>query len=189
MQFGVLTLFDYYAEDTAPQDYSRLLVNEITYTKELGFDSVWLGEHHFCNYLCPSPQVFAAAVAQRSSRLRIGTAVALLPLHGPIRLAEDYAMVDVLGNGRLDFGASRGFQKTSYDGFGISMKESRERSAEGIEIIDKSWSHEILTYTGHYRSIPRLSVFPRPPQQPRPPIWKGTGYCTSSADLTLKRIS
>ena len=62
MLFGVLTLFDYYPEDTSPQDYSRLLLDEIAYAEELGFDSAWLGEHHFCNYLCSLPQVFAAAV-------------------------------------------------------------------------------------------------------------------------------
>ena len=95
MKFGLLTLFDYYPEDCSPQEYYRFLLDEITYAEELGFDSVWMGEHHFCNYLCPSPQVFAAAVAQRTTRLRLGTAVALLPLHDPVRLAEDYAMVDV----------------------------------------------------------------------------------------------
>ena len=88
MNFGLLTLFDYYPEDCSPQEYYRFLLDEIAYAEELGFDSVWMGEHHFCNYLCPSPQVFAAAVAQRTTRLRLGTAVALLPLHDPVRLAE-----------------------------------------------------------------------------------------------------
>ncbi|NOT58314.1 MAG: LLM class flavin-dependent oxidoreductase [Deltaproteobacteria bacterium] len=73
MNFGVLTLFDDYPEEGFAQDYYRFLLEEIGYAEELGFETVWLGEHHFCNYLCPSSQVFAAAVAQRTTRLRIGT--------------------------------------------------------------------------------------------------------------------
>ena len=183
MKFGLLTLFDYYPEDCSPQEYYRFLLDEIAYAEELGFDSVWMGEHHFCNYLCPSPQVFAAAVAQRTTRLRLGTAVALLPLHDPVRLAEDYAMVDVLSNGRLDFGVSRGFQKTSYDGFERSMDDSRERFAEGIDIIDKAWSQDSLSYEGQYRRLPNLSVLPRPVQRPRPPIWIGAGPTPESYEL------
>ncbi|MBM4254322.1 MAG: LLM class flavin-dependent oxidoreductase [Deltaproteobacteria bacterium] len=183
MNFGLLTLFDYYPEDCSPQEYYRFLLDEIAYAEDLGFDSVWMGEHHFCNYLCPSPQVFAAAVAQRTKRLRLGTAVALLPLHDPVRLAEDYAMVDVLSDGRLDFGVSRGFQKTSYDGFERSMDDSRERFAEGIEIIDKAWSQDSISYEGQYRRLSNVSVLPRPVQRPRPPIWIGAGPTPESYEL------
>src|SRR5262245_24963793 len=183
MKFGLLTLFDYYPEDCSPQEYYRFLLDEIAYAEELGFDSVWMGEHHFCNERCPSPQVFAAAVAQRTTRLRLGTAVVLLPLHDPIRLAEDYAMVDVLSNGRLDFGVSRGFQKSSYDGFGRSMDESRELFAEGIDIIDKAWSQNTLAYEGSYRRVPNLPVLPRPVQRPRPPIWIGAGPTPESYEF------
>jgi natural product biosynthesis luciferase-like monooxygenase protein len=183
MNFGILTLFDHYPEDCSAQEYYRFLLDEIAYAEELGFDSVWLGEHHFCNYLCPSPQIFAASVAQRTSRMRIGTAVVLLPLHDPVRLAEDYAMVDVLSNGRLDFGVSRGFQKTSYDGFARPMNESRELFTEGIEIIDKAWTQDALTYAGRYRQASNLPVLPRPVQQPRPPIWIGAGPTPESYEL------
>jgi natural product biosynthesis luciferase-like monooxygenase protein len=187
MKFGLLTLFDYYPEDCSPQEYYRFLLDEIVYAEELGFDSVWLGEHHFCNYLCPSPQIFAAAVAQHTKHMRIGTAVVLLPLHDPIRLAEDYAMVDVLSNGRLDFGVSRGFQKTSYDGFGRSMDESRELFAEGIDIIDKAWSQDLIAYEGRYRTFPLLPVLPKPVQRPRPPIWIGAGPTPESYEFAAAR--
>jgi alkanesulfonate monooxygenase SsuD/methylene tetrahydromethanopterin reductase-like flavin-dependent oxidoreductase (luciferase family) len=115
--------------------------------------------------------------------MRIGTAVVLLPLHDPVRLAEDYAMVDVLSNGRLDFGVSRGFQKTSYDGFARPMNESRELFTEGIEIIDKAWTQDALTYAGRYRQASNLPVLPRPVQQPRPPIWIGAGPTPESYEL------
>src|SRR5262245_42939008 len=183
MKFALLTWFAYYPEDCSPQEYYRFLLDEIAYAEELGFDSVWMGEHHFCNYLCPSPQVFAAAVAQRTTRLRIGTAVALLPLHDPVRLAEDYAMVDVLSNGRLDFGVSRGFQKTSDDGFSRSMDDSRARFTAASELIDKAWSQHTRSYTGRFRQVPALPLLPRPVQRPRPPIWIGAGPTADSYEF------
>ena len=85
MRFGVMTLFDYYPEDRSPNEYYQFLLDEMVYAEELGFDTAWLGEHHFCNYLCPSPQIFATALAERTTRMRIGTSVALLPLHDPVR--------------------------------------------------------------------------------------------------------
>jgi natural product biosynthesis luciferase-like monooxygenase protein len=175
MKFGIMTLHDHYPEDCSASEYYQLLLDEIVYAEELGFDSVWVGEHHFCNYICPSPPVFLAAVAERTSRIRIGTSVALLPLHDPIRLAEDYAMLDMLSNGRLDLGVSRGFQKTGYDGFQIPMEESRARFTESIELIDKCWSDNNVTHAGQFRQIENLRVMPRPVQQPRPPIWIGAG--------------
>ncbi|MBV8775340.1 MAG: LLM class flavin-dependent oxidoreductase [Deltaproteobacteria bacterium] len=104
MKFGLLTLFDHYAEDCTEEQYYKNFFEEVSYAEELGFDSIWLGEHHFCRYVCPAPQIVAAAVAQRTKKLRIGTAIVLLPHHDPIRLAEDYALVDLLSGGRLDFG-------------------------------------------------------------------------------------
>ncbi len=171
MQFGIFTLFDYYPEDQSAPAYYRFLLDEAAYAEALGFDSIWFGEHHFCNYLCPSPQVFAAAVAQHTTRLRIGTAVALAALHDPVRVAEDYAMVDVLSNGRLDFGVGRGFQVDSYQAFNRSMDESRELLEENVKFIDKAWTYKTLTYEGPYRHVQNLPVLPRPVQQPRPPIW------------------
>ena len=187
MKFGVLTLFDYYPEDCSQQDYYRFLLDEAVYAEELGFDSVWLGEHHFCNYLCPSPAVFAASIAQLTTRIRIGTSVALLPLHDPVRLAEDYAMVDVLSGGRFDFGVSRGFQKTGYDGFNIPMEESRQRFAESIEIIDKAWSQKTVTCDGQFRQVNDLPIYPRTLQQPRPPIWIGAGPTPESYKFASER--
>ena len=187
MRFGVMTLFDYYPEDKSPNEYYQFLLDEMVFAEELGFDSAWLGEHHFCNYLCPSPQIFATALAERTTRMRIGTSVALLPLHDPVRLAEDYAMVDVLSDGRFDFGVSRGFQKTGYEGFQIPMEESRDRFAESIEIIDKAWSQDRITHEGKFRQLNNLPVRPRPTQKPRPPIWIGAGPTPESYEFAGSR--
>src|SRR6202035_4671906 len=96
MKFGLLTLFDHYSEDCSEEQYYKNFFNEASYAEELGFDSIWIGEHHFCRYICPAPQMVVAAIAQRTKKIRIGTAIALLPHHDPIRLAEDYALVDLL---------------------------------------------------------------------------------------------
>ena len=132
MKFGLLTLFDHYAEDCSEEQYYKNFFEEVSYAEELGFDSIWLGEHHFCRYICPHRRSSRRQLPNAPRRLRIGTAIVLLPHHDPIRLAEDYALVDLLSGGRLDFGVGRGFIKATYDGFNQSMSESRERFNESL---------------------------------------------------------
>jgi natural product biosynthesis luciferase-like monooxygenase protein len=171
MKFGLLTLFDHYAEDCSEEQYYKNFFDEVSYAEELGFDSIWLGEHHFCRYICPSPQIVAGAIAQRTKRMRIGTAIALLPHHDPIRLAEDYALVDLLSGGRLDFGAGRGFIKHTYDGFNQSMDESRARFDECLEIIEGLWRRPNFSYEGKFYRVDNVTILPRPIQRPAPPIF------------------
>jgi natural product biosynthesis luciferase-like monooxygenase protein len=171
MKFGLLTLFDHYAEDESEEQYYQDFFEEVAYAEELGFDSVWIGEHHFGRYICPAPQIVAAAIAQRTKRVRIGTAVALLPHHDPVRLAEDYALVDLLSGGRLDFGVGRGFIKAIYEGFNQSMDESRARFDEALEIIERAWAQETFSYEGRFRTVRDVTILPRPVQRPAPPIY------------------
>ena len=103
--------------------------------------------------------------------MRIGTAIVLLPHHNPIRLAEDYALVDLLSGGRLDFGVGRGFLKATYDGFNQAMGESRERFQEGLEIITRAWTQETFSCMGKFHTFRNVTVLPRPVQQPTPPIY------------------
>src|ERR1700730_15706587 len=158
MKFGLLTLFDHYAEDCCEEQYYKNFLDEVVYAEEWGFDSVWIGEHHFCRYICPAPQIVAAAVAQRTKTIRIGTAIALLPHHDPIRLAEDYALVDLLSGGRLDFGVGRGFIKSGYDGFKQSRGESRQCFNECLEIIEGLCRHPAFSYRGKFYSVSEVSI-------------------------------
>jgi natural product biosynthesis luciferase-like monooxygenase protein len=139
----------------------------------LGFDSFWLAEHHFHGFggMLPSPQVIIPGLAAETARLRFGTAVALLPLHHPLRLAADYATVDVLTGGRLDFGVGVGFQKLEADNLGVSLETARERFGEHLEIILRAWKDEPLNYEGQYGSYHNLHVLPKPVQRPHPPVW------------------
>jgi natural product biosynthesis luciferase-like monooxygenase protein len=180
MKFGLCTLFDYYPEQGSEAQYYQNFFEEVTHAEELGFDSVWLGEHHFCRYICPAPQIIAGAIAQRTKKLRIGTAIVLLPHHDPIRLAEDYALVDLLSNGRLDFGVGRGFIKSTYDGFNQSMEESRERFNEGLEIIERAWRQENFSYEGKFHTVRNVTILPRPVQKPAPPIYMAAALSPES---------
>jgi natural product biosynthesis luciferase-like monooxygenase protein len=180
MKFGLLTLFDHYAEDCSEEQYYKNFFDEAVYAEELGFDSIWIGEHHFCRYICPAPQIIAGGLAQRTKKMRIGTSIALLPHHDPIRLAEDYALVDLLSGGRLDFGVGRGFIKATYDGFNQAMTESRGRFDECLEIIEGTWRQEDFSYEGEFYRANHVTILPRPLQRPAPPIFMAAALSPES---------
>jgi natural product biosynthesis luciferase-like monooxygenase protein len=138
----------------------------------LGFDSVWPAEHHFSEYgLCASPALSLAAIARRTRRIRLGTGVVVLPFNHPVRVAEDYAMLDNLSNGRVELGVGRGYQPSEYRGYGIDQTRSRELFDESIEIIRRAWTRERLDFEGEHYRFHDVEVRPRPYQKPHPPIW------------------
>ncbi len=137
-----------------------------------GLDAVWLAELHFSprRSVLASPLTLASAIAARTQRLLIGTAVQVLPLAHPLRLAEEAATVDQISRGRLIFGVGRsGFQRT-YEAYGISYAESRERFAEALEVIRSAWTEPEFSYHGRFYAYDRVNVTPRPYRQPHPPI-------------------
>lgn len=180
MQFGFLSLFDHYPDHCSEEQHYKDFLEDVTYAEALGFDTVWIGEHHVNNYICPAPQVVATAIAQRTTKIRIGTGIVLLPHHDPLRLAEDYALVDVLSGGRLDLGLGRGFIKAHYDGFNQSMGESRERFQEGLEVIKRAWAQQTFSYEGTFHTYHNVTVLPRPLQKPMPPIYLAAAITPTS---------
>ena len=120
--------------------------------------------------MASSPLIIAAAVAGRTSRIKIGTAVHLLPLGNPLRIAEEAASLDHLSKGRFEFGIGRSGLPGSYEGYNISYAESRERFFEALEVITRAWTNESFSYQGKYHSYRDVSLVPRPLQQPHPPI-------------------
>ena len=171
MKFGIFFQMPCADWQSPLQRYQETL-DLIQLGDELGFDYSWLAEMHFNPRHCitPSPLLVCAAAAQRTKRIRLGVAVNLLPLHHPIRLAEDLAELDLLSNGRVDFGVGRGFQTDHYQGFDVPMKESRERMVEILEMVVKAWTQERLTFEGKYYSAKDLLVVPKPLQEPHPPV-------------------
>lgn len=138
----------------------------------LGYDSVWVAEHHFSAFgTCSAPQVLTAAVAGQTRRIRIGIGVSLLPLHHPVELAEQLAVLDQVSDGRLDVGIGRATGPAEYRGFGISYEESRARVDEGLAILRGAWTAETFSYQGAYHAIPPVSVLPKPRQSPHPPLF------------------
>ena len=176
MRFGIfylpaLTQADH--RDAA--DRLRCIVDQSLYAEELGFDSVWLAEHHFHSFggILSSPTTIGAAIAQRTNRIRIGTAVTLLPYHDALRIAEDYATLDCLSNGRLEFGIGHGFVKFESLTFGIPLDQLRERFQENLAIILKAWAGGEFSHRGRFREYKAVHVLPRPFQRPHPTVWMG----------------
>jgi alkanesulfonate monooxygenase SsuD/methylene tetrahydromethanopterin reductase-like flavin-dependent oxidoreductase (luciferase family) len=147
-------------------------IEQIVLADELGFDTAWLAELHFFRAfsIMPGPLYVATAAAQRTRRIRLGTAVTLLPFHHPLRIGAEAAVVDILSGGRLDFGVGRGTIAVHFQGFGVSREESRERFEESLEIIRKAWTSESITHQGRYYQIPEVTLAPKPLQKPHPPI-------------------
>jgi alkanesulfonate monooxygenase SsuD/methylene tetrahydromethanopterin reductase-like flavin-dependent oxidoreductase (luciferase family) len=171
MRFGT-----YYFLQAPPRlDHPEVIRREIeqmAWTEELGFDSIWLTEHHFIEYgLSVSPAVLAAAAAMRTQRTRIGLAAAILPFHDPVRLAEELAMVDILSGGRLDVGIGRGNRPVEFEGYRVPQIESRERFEEALEIVVRAWTRERFSFEGRHFTIPEVRVIPKPLQQPHPPLY------------------
>jgi alkanesulfonate monooxygenase SsuD/methylene tetrahydromethanopterin reductase-like flavin-dependent oxidoreductase (luciferase family) len=148
------------------------ILAQIELGDQLGFDTVWLGELHFGRQssILASPLMVLAAAAQRTQRIRLGTAVTLLPLHSPMKIAEEAATADVLSGGRLEFGVGRGTAPIHYTGYNVPQEESRERFEEALDVILKAWTTERLTYQGRYFQADNLAVVPKPLQKPHPPI-------------------
>ena len=137
-----------------------------------GFDAIWLAEIHFSptRSVLAAPLVIASALAARTTRLKIGTAVHVLPLSNPLRTAEEAATVDHISHGRFEFGIGRSGIPTSYERFGVPYAESRDRMLEHLEIILKAWTEDTFSYHGTYFSYENVSLIPKPYQQPHPPI-------------------
>ena len=116
---------------------------------------------------CPGFFSFAGTVVARTQKVRIGTAVVVLP-HNPILVAEEVAMLDVLSGGRMEIGIGSGYQRQEFDGLGIDMNESRARFREATEVMRKAWTEDTLTFHGQYTNVDNLWVLPKPVQQPHP---------------------
>jgi alkanesulfonate monooxygenase SsuD/methylene tetrahydromethanopterin reductase-like flavin-dependent oxidoreductase (luciferase family) len=150
----------------------RELIAEAAAADKLGFDTIWLAEVHFAPHfsVMPAPMMLLAAIAERTARLRLGLAVNLMPLHHPMRLAEETAMLDVLSGGRVEFGAGRGAFPLNYRGYGVPMAESRGLFEEGLEMVRAAWTQDRVTFRGRHYSAENIQVIPKPLQRPHPPI-------------------
>src|SRR5262249_18000298 len=149
--FGLFYLPNMSEESTASAVYEAIL-DEVAVADRLGWDIVWVSEHHFDAYggIIASTALFGTAIAMRTKRIRIGAGVALLPLRNCLQLAEEFAMLDVLSHGRVELGVGLGFVPHEFRSFGVPMETRQERFAEGLAVLRKAWLQECFSYKGHY---------------------------------------
>ncbi|MEX2236128.1 MAG: LLM class flavin-dependent oxidoreductase [Dehalococcoidia bacterium] len=143
------------------RDFYSQVLDQISWAQGLGYDSVWLTEHHFCeDGYTPSPLVLAGAIAVRSPGLFVGTNLMLLPLHDPVRLAEDAATLSILSRGLFALGLGLGYRELEFDAFKRSLKNRPSLMEEGIEIIRRAWRGEPVDFKGRRFQVPAVRVTP-----------------------------
>ena len=171
MKFGLHYLLSC-AEGQSPAQRYRDTIEQATRAEALGFESVWPVEHHFnpTVSILPCPTLLLAAIAARTTTLRLGTAIVQLPLAHPMRVAEEIATLDVLSDGRVELGVGRGGNPSHFGGFGVPMSESRDRMVESLDYIRRAWTTERFSFRARFFQADDLALAPRPIQQPHPPI-------------------
>jgi alkanesulfonate monooxygenase SsuD/methylene tetrahydromethanopterin reductase-like flavin-dependent oxidoreductase (luciferase family) len=171
MDIGTFLLMQSPSQRPSEEIYARGI--ELAQAAEtLGFRNVWLGEHHFSTYgYLSRPAQLAAYIAAKTTRLRVGTAVIVVPLHHPLVVAEEIATLDQVSGGRADIGLGRGYQHYEFERFGLKLDAARERWSESVDIILKSFEGRPFSYHGQHYQVPETVVFPQPVQKPHPPIW------------------
>lgn len=178
MEFGLFYDFDIQKGATQAETFERCF-NQVEASETMGVDSIWLAEVHFSPYSAlSSPLIVASSVATRTSRVRIGLAVQVLPLANPLRIAEEAATVDQISKGRLDFGVGRSGLTRYYKGYNVDYSESSGRFLESMDVITKAWGDQPFSHEGEFYSFDDVSVEPKPYQKPHPPI----RVATASAD-------
>ena len=172
MEFGIFYQLPC-ADDQSPAARYADTISQAQLADELGFDTVWLAEVHFNPRfsVLPAPLLLGSAIAQSTKTLKIATAVNLMPLHHPVRLAEEFATLDVISQGRAILGTGRGAMLRQYAGYGIEVEEGRERFLEGLDLVLKAWTSEELNYEGKYHQVSEVRVVPKPYQKPHPPVY------------------
>ncbi|HEY7714149.1 MAG TPA: LLM class flavin-dependent oxidoreductase [Candidatus Binatia bacterium] len=174
MRFYINILATYYPDiDPGYDVYYRQILEQVELAEELGWECFMFNEHHFLGYGGPvaNPAVLLAAAAERTSKIRLGPCIAILPLRHPLHSAEDYAMVDAISGGRLEFGIGSGNTEMDYRVFGVTRENDRQRLREAVDVILKVWGSARASHKGDFWSFDELTLYPRPIQQPHPPIW------------------
>ncbi|MFB6171135.1 MAG: LLM class flavin-dependent oxidoreductase [Haloarculaceae archaeon] len=175
MDVGLGPLGDLPESRSTPAELTTEVVETAAAAEVLSFESVWLGERHFAHetVTASAPVTLAAAVAQATDAARIGTAVALLPLHDPVRLTEQVAVLDAISGGRVTVGGGIGYMQNEYDAFGVDADRRVAELLDAVEVLQAAADHEPLAYEGRVHEVEGVRIEPRYTQDPRPPVWLG----------------
>lgn len=173
MRFGVFDHVDANGQEIGDEYAARLRLVELY--ERLGFYCYHLAEHHATELgMAPSPSVFLSAVAARTSTIRFGSLVYLLPLHHPLRLLEEIAVLDRLSGGRFQLGVGRGGQPAEHTRFGLEVEDLAPMFEEALALLQEGLGGRIAAHEGTYYKLPEIELRVRPVQQPHPPLWYGT---------------
>src|SRR4051794_1480482 len=172
MKFGYFTLSDnHYADNTrSPNQLVADIIDEALYAETVGMHSAWIGEHHFSTLgVLSCPALALPFIAARTQQIRLAPAVTVLPLHHPIRVAEQWASLDLMSGGRVDFAAGRGYDRREYEPLGVDFDDNQSIFEEGMEVVRRLWDADgpISHHGRHYR-FEDISITPRPVQNPLP---------------------
>ena len=172
MKFGYFTLSDNrYANNTrTANQFVADIIDEAVYAEEVGLHSAWIGEHHFSTLgVLSCPDLVLANVAARTRHIRLAPAVTVLPLHHPIRVAEQWATLDLISGGRVDFAAGRGYDRQEYRPFKVSFEDNQSIFEDGMEIVRRLWSADgPISHTGRHYQFENVVITPSPVQRPLP---------------------
>jgi alkanesulfonate monooxygenase SsuD/methylene tetrahydromethanopterin reductase-like flavin-dependent oxidoreductase (luciferase family) len=190
LTFGAYALPSYHAESDPPQaSFMQRQLDLLAAADPLGFDSVWINEHHFDSWggLMSAPTLVLAGLSQRTRRIRMGTSIAVLGLHHPLEVAEQMATLDLMSGGRLEFGIGRGSEPFDYEAFGVDYSTAQARTEEALDVILGAWTNERFSHVGTFFEVPNLQLWPRPQQQPHPPVWVSVSSTRSSFEWSARR--
>jgi probable F420-dependent oxidoreductase len=181
MKFG---LYSSIADPPRGEHIDRAIdevIAEAQLAESLGFDSCFFGEHHQDkDGFLPSPLIVATAVAARTTKLKVGTSVILLPLHHPIHLAEDVITLDLVSKGRVIIGVGIGYQPADFDASMVAMDERLARFEESFEILRLAWAGETFSFKGKHHELNDIKITPRPYQKNGPPLWIGASIAAAA---------
>ena len=187
MKFSLFYLTSYFPEVHGSERglYDQLL-GQVDEGERMGLHAVWLAEHHFFDYggHVPSIPVLGATIAARTKKLKIASGIAMIGLQDPIRVAEQFAMLDQLSGGRVIFGIGRGFQKCEFDAFQRKLDDSRIAFDEAHEVIRRAWTEERFSFDGRFTKVKNLRVIPKPLQKPTPPFYVACTFTPQSFQWT-----
>src|SRR5262245_18316785 len=173
MDFGLFVACHRLSDSVDPRDVYERALETVELAEEAGFSVAWFPEHHLIQFMCcPSPLMFAVRAAERTRRIRVGTANVTVPYYHPVRLAGEIGLADVFTGGRLEVGVARGAFEYELRTFGMATEQTAAaRFREGMEVLHGLLTSEDFTFSGPTWTLPPTTSLPRPIQKPCPPIW------------------
>jgi alkanesulfonate monooxygenase SsuD/methylene tetrahydromethanopterin reductase-like flavin-dependent oxidoreductase (luciferase family) len=177
MEFGIFVLMQQRGYHQAPEQVLRNALDQTILADQVGIDTAWFAEHHFSNYaLCPSPLMMVAHCAALTQRIKLGSAVCVLPLYHPARLMAEAGFADTVSGGRLQLGVGTGYQNFEFERFGVKLADAPAIFNEFLDVIQMGLTQRTFEYAGKHISFPSTAISMPSLQKPIPPLWLATGH-------------